>query len=32
VALRFGDVLRAGVPVTVLTLAWGVVSLVWLAR
>ncbi|MGH7648241.1 MAG: SLC13 family permease [Gemmatimonadaceae bacterium] len=32
VALRFGDVLRAGVPVTVLTLAWGVASLVWLAR
>jgi len=32
VALRFGDVLKAGVPVTLLTLAWGVVTLVWLAR
>jgi len=31
VAMRFGDVLRAGVPVTLLTLAWGVASLVWLA-
>jgi len=32
VALRFGDVLKAGVPVTLLTLAWGVLTLVWLAR
>ncbi len=32
VHVRFGDVLRAGVPVTLLTLAWGVASLVWLAR
>jgi len=32
VALRFGDMLKAGVPVTLLTLAWGVVTLVWLAR
>lgn len=32
VTLRFGDVLKAGVPVTLLTLAWGVATLVWLAR
>jgi Na+/H+ antiporter NhaD/arsenite permease-like protein len=32
VHLRFGDVLRAGVPVTLLTLVWGVASLVWIAR
>ncbi|HEX6814087.1 MAG TPA: SLC13 family permease [Gemmatimonadaceae bacterium] len=32
VVLRFGDVLKAGVPVTLLTLGWGVLMLVWLAR
>lgn len=32
VTLRFLDVLRAGVPVTVLTLAWGIATLVLTAR
>jgi len=31
VQLRFGAVVRAGVPVTLLTLAWGVATLVWIA-
>ncbi|HET6764772.1 MAG TPA: anion transporter [Longimicrobiaceae bacterium] len=30
VALGFGEYLRAGLPVTVLTLAWGVATLVWM--